>query len=260
MSRYSRYVLTLFGLLPCYCFAAQPSVCVPTHFDETVTLSYVIDGDTLVLSDDRRVRLIGVDAPEIDSQYPELSEPFANQARQFVQQQLQAGQTLQLAFDRKRLDPHGRTLAYVFTQAGEHLQELLLNHGYAKSRVYHNDYFWQCFEALERRARATKQGLWSHLSYQPKRVDQLNRDDLNRWREVEGTVTGFERKGQYLWIIIDEKFYVGILRAESGKFNNILTLGLLQSRVIVRGELYYSYKKWQMISYHPSQISLQNEP
>ena len=247
-------------LLLSFTAIAGNSVCVPTQYDETVKLKYVNDGDTITLSDDRLVRLIGVDSPEIDHQYPELSEPFANQARQFMQQHLTQGQTLHLAFDRRKLDPHGRTLAYVYTQSGQHLQELLLSNGYAKARVYQNDYFWQCLANIERQARVQKVGLWGHPSYQAKRVDELTRDDRNRWREVRGVVTGFERKGQHLWLIIDEKFYVGIPREESGKFSNILTLNLLESPVIVRGELYYSYKKWQLISYHPSQISLQNKP
>ncbi|WP_394203832.1 thermonuclease family protein [Shewanella waksmanii] len=240
--------------------ALAQSLCVPTQYDETVTLDYVVDGDTLVLSDGRSVRLIGVDSPEIDREYPELSEPYANRARSFMQSLVKQGQTLQLAFDRKKLDPYGRTLAYVYTQEGQHLQEALLKQGFAKARVYQNDYFWQCLNGVEAHARDAQWGLWSHPSYQAKQVSQLNRDDRNQWREITGTVTGFERKGQHLWLIIDEKFYVGIPREDFRKFSNILNLNLLESAVIVRGQLYYSYKKWQLISYHPSQISLLNKP
>ncbi|WP_028775068.1 thermonuclease family protein [Shewanella waksmanii] len=239
---------------------AAESQCVPTQYDETVSLDYVIDGDTIVLSDGRTVRLIGVNSPEIDRQYPELSEPYANQARQFMQQLLHKGQTLQLAFDQRKLDPYGRTLAYVYTEKGQHVQEALLGEGYAKARVYQNDYFWQCLNSVEALAREKQRGLWNHPSYQAKQISQLNRDDRNQWREIRGTVTGFERKAQHLWLIIDEKFYVGIPREDFRKFSNILNLNLLESPVIVRGQLYYSYKKWQLISYHPSQISLVNEP
>jgi micrococcal nuclease len=245
--------------LPLACFAGQ-SVCVPTQYDETVELKQVIDGDTISLTDGRDVRLIGIDAPAININYPELSEPFADQSRQFLLQHLKSGERLHLSYDRKRLDPRGKTLAYVYTDNGVHLQELMLGNGYAKARVYQNDYFWQCLGGVERQAREQHLGLWQYLAYQPMKVEQITRADLNRWREVSGVVTGFERKGQHLWLIIDEKFYVGIPREESGKFSNILTLNLLESPVIVRGELYYSYKKWQLISYHPSQISLQNKP
>ncbi|QYJ82811.1 thermonuclease family protein [Shewanella aegiceratis] len=253
-------ILALSLSLCSFLATAAGSLCAPTHYDETVTFASVIDGDTLMLEDGRQLRLIGIDSPEIDRHYPELSEPFANRARNFLAERLLPGQKLKLAFDRKRLDPQGKTLAYAYTQEGEHLQEMMLSQGYAKARVYQNDYFWQCLANIERQARQDRRGLWSHKSYQAKSPDELNRDDRNRWREVRGVVTGFERKGQQLWLIIDEIFYVGIPREESGKFSNILTLNLLESPVIVRGELYYSYKKWQMIAHHPSQISLQNKP
>jgi|GEM_PF-6053890 len=118
-----------------------------------------------------------------------------------------------------------------------------------------NDYFWNCLNQVELTARDKTLELWSHSDYRVKTLDELARRDRNRWGEVMGGVTGYEREGQYLWLILDEKFYVGIPRAESGKFSNILTPNLLESRVIVRGSLYYSYKKWQLISRHPSQIS-----
>jgi len=236
------------------------ALCAPTYYDEQVELEYVNDGDTLTLTDGRLVRLIGVDSPEIDFKSPELSQPYAKEARHFLQKHLKPGQVLNLSFDQKKLDPYGRTLAYVYTESGEHLQELLLSQGLATTRVYQNDYFWQCLNLIELTARDKKLGLWSHPDYRAKTVDELGREDRNRWGEVKGVVTGYERKGQYLWLILDEKFYVGIPRAESGKFSNILNLNLLESPVIVRGSLYYSYKKWQLISSHPSQISLQNRP
>lgn len=236
------------------------ALCASTQYDEQVELKYVNDGDTLTLTDGRLVRLIGVDSPEIDFKSSELSQPYAKEARHFLLKHLKPGQILNLSFDQKRLDPYGRTLAYVYTESGEHLQELLLSQGFAKTRVYQNDYFWQCLNLIELTARDKKLGLWSHPDYRAKTVDELSREDRNRWGEVKGVVTGYERKGQYLWLILDKKFYVGIPRAESGKFSNILNLNLLESPVIVRGSLYYSYKKWQLISSHPSQISLQNRP
>ncbi|MPY25872.1 thermonuclease family protein [Shewanella sp. YLB-07] len=239
---------------------ASESLCVPQSFDEQVELEYVNDGDTLTLKDGRLVRLIGIDSPEIDFQSPELSQPYAQEARHFLQRKLQLGQRLNLFFDRKKLDPFGRTLAYVYTETGEHLQEILLQMGLAKTHVYQNDYFWECFNDVELTARDEKLGLWSHPDYRARSVDELTRDDLNHWGEVRGVVTGFERKGQHLWLILDNKFYIGIPREDSSKFSNILNLKLLETSVIARGTLYYSYKKWQLIASHPSQISLQNRP
>ncbi|QFU24660.1 thermonuclease family protein [Shewanella eurypsychrophilus] len=258
--RHCVFLLTGLCSLSVQLATASESQCVTTSFDEQVELDYVNDGDTITLKDGRLVRLIGIDSPEMDFQYPALSEPYAKEARHFLQQHLQLGQLLNLSFDRKKLDPYGRTLAYVYTLDGEHLQETLLRKGYAKTRVYQNDYFWECLNEVELNARDKNLGLWSHPDYQAKTVDKLNRDDLNRWGEIKGVVTGFERKSQHLWLILDNKFYIGIPRQDSSKFINILNLKLLETPIIARGTLYYSYKKWQLISSHPSQISLQNKP
>lgn len=258
----SYFQLVLIGLCSLWTpsVLAGESACATGSFDEQVELNYVNDGDTITLKDGRLVRLIGVDSPEVDFQYPHLSEPYAEEARHFLQKYLQPGQRLNLSFDKKKLDPYGRTLAYVYTEKGEHLQETLLSKGFAKTRVYQNDYFWQCLNDIELTARDESRGLWSHPDYRAKSVHQLSRVDRNRWGEVKGVVTGFERKGQHLWLILDNKFFIGIPREDSSKFSNILNLKLLETPIIARGTLYYSYKKWQLISRHPSQISLQNKP
>ncbi|WP_345867392.1 hypothetical protein [Shewanella algae] len=50
------------------------NLCIPYTASEKVTLAYINDGDTLTLKDGRLIRLIGVNAPEIDHQYPSLSQ------------------------------------------------------------------------------------------------------------------------------------------------------------------------------------------
>ncbi|MCE9679775.1 thermonuclease family protein [Shewanella sp. AS1] len=257
--------MTKFGLgmlLFCALFSvrAEPSLCIPTHFDQTVQLSHVIDGETLALTDGRIVRLIGIKAPTIDTQYPELSEPFANQSRQFLAQQLSDKQTLYLAFDNKRLDSKGKTLAYVYTEQKLHLQEMMLSQGYAKARVYLNDYFWQCLDRVEQSAREAKLGLWRYLEYQTKTVEQLSRDDLNHWIEIRGVVTNLERKDQNWSLIVDEKLHITVPSELSPSFTQVLTINLLKTSIIIKGELYFSYGKWQIITHHPSQIILLNEP
>lgn len=232
------------------------SECAPTRYDESVVLDYVNDGDTITLADGRLVRLIGIDSPEINFNSPSLSEPFGNEAKQFLTDALHKGQRLKLLFDARKLDRFGRTLAYVYTDNGVHLQELLLRQGFAKTRVYSNDYFWRCFNQIEAIAREQQMGLWSHAEYRARHVDELTRADLNKWREIKGVVTGYERKGQYIWLIIDNSFHLGILRDEIDNFSDIVTINMLDSTVVIRGTLYYSYKKWQLIARHPSQITL----
>ncbi|MGS0682725.1 thermonuclease family protein [Shewanella sp. 125m-7] len=257
MNRITLLAILLFSL---QAFGVEASLCVPTQFDETVTLDYVNDGDTITLTDGRLVRLIGIDSPEIDFQFPELSQPYATPAKKFLSEVVIPGQSLLLAFDKKRLDPFGRTLAYVYTEQLEHLQEVMLANGFAKARVYQNDYFWQCLSKIERSARTNKVGLWSHKAYQPLTTYKLTRNDSNKWREVRGVVTGYERKGPNFELNIDNNLVLMMAQQDIGKFSNILTLNLLESRVIVRGKLYFSYGKYRLNATHASQITMENAP
>lgn len=239
---------------------AADNLCIPYTASEKVTLAYINDGDTLTLKDGRLIRLIGVNSPEIDHQYPGLSQPYSLEARAFVASKLNVGDELALMFGPTQLDPHGRTLAYVFTADGLLLQQALLQQGFAMARVYQAHPFWECFAELEQQARTQNVGLWQFDDYAPKATLAIGQQDLNQYRLVRGVVTDFERKGQYLWLILDDNFYVGIPQAGSGNFSNVLALNSLKRAVVVRGRLYFSYKKWQMIATHPSQISLENPP
>ncbi len=60
--------LVLLLLATVQAYSVRASQCMPTQFDETVTLAHVNDGDTITLTDGRLVRLIGIDSPEIDFQ------------------------------------------------------------------------------------------------------------------------------------------------------------------------------------------------
>lgn len=113
----------------CLCFLLYLSP--PLFSEETnLTLKRVVDGDTLLLSNGERVRLIGVDTPEI---HPSkkfdrvLSKKGADkekilkqgyEAKKFVQQVLR-NKRVRLQFDPtnqsiQNRDRYGRLLAYVY--------------------------------------------------------------------------------------------------------------------------------------------------
>ena len=80
-------------------------------FAQTLTQARVvrvIDGDTIVLAGGERVRLIGVDAPE-------LGRPGANEATQFTREKVE-GRTVWLEPDGADRDRHGRLRRYVWLQ------------------------------------------------------------------------------------------------------------------------------------------------
>jgi Staphylococcal nuclease homologue len=81
---------------------------------ETSTVSWVADGDTIRLTNGKRVRLVQIDAPELH-----LGECYGARARRDLQELLPRGRRVRLELDAKldQVDEHGRQLAYVSREA-----------------------------------------------------------------------------------------------------------------------------------------------
>jgi micrococcal nuclease len=116
------------------------------------------DGDTLWLSGIGKVRLIGVDTPEV---YGEV-ECYGREASAFVRRLLPVGARVRYSLGVEERDRYGRALAYVYTGDGRLLNLLLVQRGFAQPlTIPPNDRFAARFVAAARRARARRVGLWA---------------------------------------------------------------------------------------------------
>lgn len=88
----------------------------------------VVDGDTIILDENERVRLIGVDTPETkDPRKP--VQYFGQKAYEFTRR-LVEGKKVRLQYDWQRKDTYGRTLAYVYQEDGTFLNAEIIKQGY----------------------------------------------------------------------------------------------------------------------------------
>lgn len=120
----------------------------------------VVDGDTLLLAGGQRVRLIGVDTPEL-ARDGQLAEPWADSARDFLDSAL-ADRTVSFGFDRESRDKYGRRLVYAYHQ-GRLLNEAIIRAGFSRAETgfpYHESMKTR-FRQAEREAREQRRGLWS---------------------------------------------------------------------------------------------------
>ena len=131
--------------------------------DLVATVREVIDGDTIVLSDGRKVRYLGINAPE-------HGQPYVREATG-LNRRLVSGLPVRLEFDQPREDRYGRLLAYVYMtkcevrgsmcEQEEMVNEQLLAEGWA--HVYlmpPNTRYAERFLQVQEKARTAKKGIW----------------------------------------------------------------------------------------------------
>ena len=124
----------------------------------------VYDGDTFTLTNERRVRLLGIDTPEIKER-----QPFAQEAKAYTKDRCDKREVY-LSFEpgSEREDHYGRLLCYVWVSAddGKYLciNEGIIEAGLAraytpgKGKEPHN---WKKLIDLQSNARKQRLGLWS---------------------------------------------------------------------------------------------------
>lgn len=132
--------------------------------DETATVKYVIDGDTIILVDGRHVRYQGIDAPEI-AHDGQSGDPFGEEARLYNEKLLQ-GRKVRLKLDEQHTDHYGRILAQVFLPDGTWINKAMAAEGLAYVCLYDKEsptaasIFKELLSA-QRSAISAKKGMWA---------------------------------------------------------------------------------------------------
>lgn len=115
------------------------------------------DGDTFYLSGIGKVRLIGIDTPEVFGE----QECFGRQASRFVERTVPVGARLRYRLGAEERDRYGRALAYVWLDDGRFLNRMLVARGFAQPlTVPPNVEYEDIFVRAARRARESGRGLW----------------------------------------------------------------------------------------------------
>lgn len=122
---------------------------------ERCSVSRVVDGDTFECAGRVRVRLIGIDTPELSQR------PFGQTARDALLELLPVGSEVELERDVELSDRYGRRLAYVW-RSGVLVNWQLVRGGWAVLlTVPPNVRYVEAFQEAQRRAREEARGLWA---------------------------------------------------------------------------------------------------
>lgn len=125
---------------------------------DIVVVTRVVDGDTIVVSNKKTVRLIGINTPEtVDPRRP--TQCFGKEASEKTKELL-LNKTVRLEKDVSETDKYGRLLRYVFI-GNELINQTLVAEGYAQAVSYPPDVkYIPLLRETEKVARENKKGLW----------------------------------------------------------------------------------------------------
>jgi micrococcal nuclease len=175
MSRELRYIQLIAVIVVAILYMGMKSMPFPRPASEKFDNYYVervVDGDTLKLSNGQKIRLIGIDTPELhyseklmrDAKRShrdiETIQALGKKAYDFTKA-LCAHKKVRLEYDATKKDRYGRILAYVYLEDGTFVNAKIVGDGYAQvmtipPNVKYADYFLK----LQQEARNARRGLW----------------------------------------------------------------------------------------------------
>ncbi|MCX7914040.1 MAG: thermonuclease family protein [Thermodesulfovibrionales bacterium] len=155
------YYILLFFLIFSLCPITLYSITTGNPF----IIAEVHDGDTIsvktkiffgIAISTEKVRLIGIDAPEMDQ------EPWGRRAKKHLKKLIdETDGAVYLEFDIDKRDKHGRILAYVWDKRGRMLNQRMLEDGYAVLyTVPPNVRYVKLLTDAQQKARLNKVGIW----------------------------------------------------------------------------------------------------
>ncbi len=142
------FFVLLFGIYFYFTHSTNKSI--------TLTVSKIVDGDTLDLANGDTVRLLEIDAPE-------HNQPFFQEAANALK--FLEGQQVRLEKDVTNKDTYGRLLRYVYFE-DRFVNLEMVKSGLAAAYVFSPDNkYANEFFAAEKFARENSLGIWNHSQY-----------------------------------------------------------------------------------------------
>jgi len=215
------------------------------------TVKKVFDGDTLVLEDGRKVRLLGVNTPEI-AHRNQPEQAGGEEAKRWLTGKLQ-NRKVRIETDAEAADKYGRTLAHVFTDRKEHINLQLVEQGLAAVNIYPPNllYVLKLVKA-EQGAQKKRLGIWGRPEYDPIPVERLPASGHSGWTRIKGRITDLRSSRKFVYLKFSEKFEARIEKMALPLFPDLSRY--LSPEVEVRGWLNKNKGGYSMLIRHPSAI------
>lgn len=120
---------------------------------------HVGDGDTVTIAGGQKVRLLGIDAPELAKE-DRPADFLAHKAKAELAKMVQ-DRRVRLGYDRLRYDQYGRLLAYLYLPDGFFVNAEMVRQGLAKVYIFPpNTRHQEELLAAQSQALESRRGLW----------------------------------------------------------------------------------------------------
>ena len=140
-----------------------PSLVPKIHRSDSVLVKFVIDGDTIDVATVGRVRLLGIDAPEIGRGF-DTSAPFAREARDRLIS-LVLHRWVRLDREGPAIDSYNRHLAYVMREDGVFVNAALVRDGLARVAARLPLAKLDELKRAQAEAQNARRGMWAATGY-----------------------------------------------------------------------------------------------
>lgn len=216
-------------------------------------VAHVYDGDTIILENGKRIRLLGINTPEIESRL-RSEEPGGAAAKQWLQKKLQ-DKPVYLEFDQVRRDKYNRLLAHVFLSNGEHVNLALLQNGLAAvSIIPPNGRYSDKLIQAQQQAEQSGLGIWSMPEYQTHPITQIA-NHTKGWQRFTGTPLAIRKSRKYTRLLFNDKIDIRIANSNIRLFPDLATY--VGKKLEIRGWVTRNKDFYTLLIQHPSALIVQ---
>lgn len=181
------------------------------------TVKKVFDGDTILLSDGQKIRLLGINTPEVAGPNKQV-EAGGEEAKAWLQKKLEH-QKVRLEGDVERQDKYQRYLAHVFTEDKQHINIMLVQQGLAVVNIYPpNLKYVDALLDAQQLAEKAGLGIWRDLAYRPQTHQTLNEENHRGWKRITGQVKSIKKTRKYSYLRFSEQVSLRIENRLLGLF------------------------------------------
>ncbi len=213
----------------------------------------VFDGDTVMLENDTKVRLLGIDTPEVEHRN-KPGQSGGEEAKRWLEHAV-LGKKIRLQKDIEKKDKYGRTLAHIFTQDRRHINLELVELGLATVNIYPpNLQFTKELLRAQEYAETEGLGMWRYPQYQPMTVAAMDGKRLKGWQRIVGTVERIRQSRKYVYLVFSKQFDARIALKNLIYFPDIKSY--IGKKIEVRGWLSRRKKHRSMLIRHPAAIKI----